>query len=154
MSVMWYQWCKKWVCIRPILQILLRAPKRLGPALYSWAGYRGVVVVGRGCRSVVWRSHHCFFAGDVVLMLASSACDFQHSLGLLWAECEAAVRISTAKSEAMTLGRKLVDCLLRVEPGVAQEKEWVLRVLFAREGGMVKCEIGRSSGGGIAFAYE
>ena len=42
---------------------------------------------------------------DVVVLMASSACDFQCSLDWLAAECEAAgMRISSAKSEAMTLG--------------------------------------------------
>ncbi|CAB1448574.1 unnamed protein product [Pleuronectes platessa] len=90
---------------------------------------------------------------DVVL-IGSSACDLQYSLDRLAAECEAAgMRISSAKSEAMTLSRKPMDCLLRVgNESLAQVKEFkYLRVLFASEGTMER-EIGRSSGGGIAFA--
>ena len=56
------------------------------------------------------------FADDVVLM-ASSACDLQHSLDRFASECEAAgMRISTSKSEAiMVLSRKLVACLSEYE---------------------------------------
>ena len=54
------------------------------------------------------------FADDAVLM-APSALDLQHSLDQFLAECGAAgMKISTSKSEAMILGRKPVDCLLRV----------------------------------------
>ena len=53
------------------------------------------------------------FADDVVLM-ASSACDLQHSLDRFAVECEAAgMRISTSKSEAMGLSRKPMECLPR-----------------------------------------
>ena len=48
------------------------------------------------------------FAEDV-------ACDLQHSLDRMAAECEAAgMRISTSKFEAMTLCKKPMDSLLLV----------------------------------------
>lgn len=51
------------------------------------------------------------FAHDVVLMVPS-ACDLQHSLDQLSAECETAgMRISTPKSEVKAL-RKLTGCPL------------------------------------------
>ena len=62
----------------------------------------------------------------------------------LTAECEAAwMRNNTAKSEAMTLSRKPVVCLLRVgNESVAQVKKFnYLGVLFASEGTMAR-EIG------------
>uniref|UniRef100_A0A8C5CGF6 Reverse transcriptase domain-containing protein n=1 Tax=Gadus morhua TaxID=8049 RepID=A0A8C5CGF6_GADMO len=85
---------------------------------------------------------------DYVVLIGSSACDLQHSLDRLAAECEAAgMRISTAKSESMTLSRKPVDCLLRVgNESLAQVKEFkYLGVLFASEGTMER-EIGRRIG--------
>uniref|UniRef100_A0A8D3D9Y0 Reverse transcriptase domain-containing protein n=1 Tax=Scophthalmus maximus TaxID=52904 RepID=A0A8D3D9Y0_SCOMX len=52
------------------------------------------------------------FADNVVLM-APSVCDLQHSLDQFAAECGAVgMRISTSKSEAMVLSRKLVDFTL------------------------------------------
>ena len=69
---------------------------------------------GEGLQFVCLRISLLLFADDVVLM-ASSACDLQHSLDQLADGCEAAgMRISTAKSEVMTLSRKPVDCILRV----------------------------------------
>ena len=57
---------------------------------------------GEGLQFDGRRISSLLFAVDVVLM-ASSACDLQHSLDRLAAKCEAAgIRISTAKSEAMT----------------------------------------------------
>ena len=64
------------------------------------------------------------FEDDVVLM-ASSAFDPQHSLDRFAANCEAAGRIRTAKSEAMTLRGKPVNCLLWVgNLSLAQVKEF------------------------------
>ena len=87
------------------------------------------------------------FVDDVVLM-ASSACDLQHSLDRFASECEAAgMRVSTSKSEAMVLSRKPVDCQLQVlgEP-LPQVKEFkYLGVLFTNEGTMER-EIGRRIG--------
>ena len=93
---------------------------------------------GEGLQFGGLRISSLLFADDVVLM-ASSACDLQHSLDRMAAECEAAgMRISTSKSEAMTLSRKPMDCLLRVgNESLAQVKEFkYLRVLFASEGTM------------------
>ena len=78
------------------------------------------------------------FADDVVLM-ASSACDLQLSLGRFAAECEAAgMRISTSKSEAMVLSRKPVVCTLQVgsEPLPQVEEFKYLGVLFTSDGKM------------------
>ncbi len=64
----------------------------------------------------VWwlRITSLLFADDVVLM-APSVCDLQLSLDQITAVCEAAgMRISTLKSEAVVLSRKLVDCQHRV----------------------------------------
>uniref|UniRef100_A0A8C5CRJ5 Reverse transcriptase domain-containing protein n=1 Tax=Gadus morhua TaxID=8049 RepID=A0A8C5CRJ5_GADMO len=102
---------------------------------------------GEGLQFGGLRISSLLFADDVVL-IGSSACDLQHSLDRLAAECEAAgMRISTAKSEAMTLSRKPVDCLLRVgNESLAQVKEFkYLGVLFASEGTMER-EIGRRIG--------
>lgn len=102
---------------------------------------------GEGLQFGDLRIASLLFADDVVLM-ASSACDLQHSLDRLAAECEAAgMKISTTKSEAMTLSRKPVDCPLRVgNESLAQVKEFkYLGVLFASEGTMER-EIGRRIG--------
>ena len=66
------------------------------------------------------------FADDVVLM-APSALDLQRSLDRFTAECEVAgMRISTPKSEAMVLSRKLMDCPLWVgNESLPQVKEFV-----------------------------
>lgn len=54
------------------------------------------------------------FADDVVL-LASSDCELQHTLGECTADCEAAERrISTSKSKVMVFCRKTVECSLQV----------------------------------------
>ena len=46
---------------------------------------------------------------DDVVLLASSDRDFQHALGRFAVECEAVgMRVSTSKSEAMVLCRKMV----------------------------------------------
>ena len=98
---------------------------------------------GEGLQFGGLRISSLLFADDVVM--ASSACEIQHSLDRQAAECEAAgMRISTAKFEAMTLSRKPLDCLLRVgSESLAQVKEFkYLRVLFASEE-MMECEIGR-----------
>ncbi len=53
-------------------------------------------------------------AYDMVL-LASSHCDLQHTLGRFAAECEVVgMKVNTSKSEAMVLCRKKVDCSLWV----------------------------------------
>ena len=52
---------------------------------------------------------------DVIVVLASSNCDLQLSLGLFAVECEAAgMRISNSKTETMVLSQKRVDCPLQV----------------------------------------
>ncbi len=49
------------------------------------------------------------------LLLASSRCDLQHTLGRFAAKCEAVgMKVSTSKSEAMVLCWKKVDCSLWV----------------------------------------
>uniref|UniRef100_A0A8C5A4J3 ribonuclease H n=1 Tax=Gadus morhua TaxID=8049 RepID=A0A8C5A4J3_GADMO len=110
---------------------------------------------GEGLQFGGLRISSLLFADDVVL-IGSSACDLQHSLDRLAAECEAAgMRISTAKSEAMTLSRKPVDCLLRVgNESLAQVKGFkYLGVLFASEGTMER-EIGQRIGAaGAVFAF-
>jgi len=78
------------------------------------------------------------FADDVVLLPTSDR-DLQHALGRFAAECEAVgMRVSTSKSEAMVLCRKMVDCSLRVgNELLPQAKEFkYLRVLFTSEGRM------------------
>jgi len=78
------------------------------------------------------------FADDVVL-LATSERDLQHALGRFAAECEAVgMRVSTSKSEAMVLCRKMVVCSLRVgNELLPQGKEFkYLGVLFTSEGKM------------------
>ncbi|KAK0132409.1 hypothetical protein N1851_032714 [Merluccius polli] len=63
--------------------------------------------------------------------------DLQHTLGRFAAECEAVeMRVSTSKSEAMVLYRKMVDCSLRVwSELLPQVKEFkYLRILFMSEG--------------------
>ena len=66
---------------------------------------------GEGLQFGGLRISTLLFADDV----ASSACDLQHSVDRLAVECEAAwMRMSTAKSEDMTLSREPVDCLLWV----------------------------------------
>ena len=66
---------------------------------------------GKGLQFGGLRIASLLFADDVVLM-APLACDLQHSLDHLAAECEAAgMRISTSKSEAMVLSRKPIECL-------------------------------------------
>ena len=95
------------------------------------------------------------FADDVVLM-ASSACDLQHSLDRFAAECEAVgMRISTSKSEAMVLSRKPMECLLQVgNESLPQVKEFkYLGVLFASEGTMER-EIGRRIGAAGAVLHS
>uniref|UniRef100_A0A8P4KHH4 Reverse transcriptase domain-containing protein n=1 Tax=Dicentrarchus labrax TaxID=13489 RepID=A0A8P4KHH4_DICLA len=102
---------------------------------------------GEGLQFGGLRIASLLFVDDVVLM-ASSACDLQHSLDRFTAECQAAgMRISTSKSEAMVLSRKPVDCLLRVgSESLPQVKEFkYLRVLFTSEGRMEQ-EIGRRIG--------
>ncbi len=93
---------------------------------FSWTGIQGLVMGRRGeegCSLMGWGSHCCFYADDVVLM-ASSVCDLQHSLDRFTAEGETArMRISTSKSEALVLSRKLVDCPLQVgNESLPQEK--------------------------------
>ncbi len=51
-------------------------------------------------RSVDLRIATLLFADDVVL-LASSYCDIQHTLGQFAAECEVGMKVSTSKSEAV-----------------------------------------------------
>merc|ERR1712240_728193 len=92
---------------------------------HSQAGVTGLQYGGLRIPSLL-------FADDVVLM-ASSACDLQLSLGRFAAECEAAgMRISTSKSEAMVLSRKPVVCTLQVgsEPLPQVEELKYLGVLF------------------------
>ncbi len=75
----------------------------------------------------------------VVVPMASSVCDLQHSLDWFAAKCETAgMKISTSKSEAMVLSRKPVDCPLRVgNESLPQVKEFrYLRILFTSEGTM------------------
>ncbi len=65
-----------------------------------------------------------------------AVCDIQPSLDQFTAESDAAgMRISTSKSEAMVLSRKLVDCPLRVgNESLLQVKEFkYLGVLFSSE---------------------
>uniref|UniRef100_A0A8C2ZPF1 Reverse transcriptase domain-containing protein n=1 Tax=Cyclopterus lumpus TaxID=8103 RepID=A0A8C2ZPF1_CYCLU len=91
------------------------------------------------------------FADDVVLF-ASSDRDLQHSLGRFAAECEAAgMRVSTSKSEAMVLCRKLADCSLQVGANcLPQAKEFkYLGVLFTSEG-KVEREVDRRIGAAAA----
>ncbi|TWW78139.1 R2 Retrovirus-related Pol polyprotein from type I retrotransposable element [Takifugu flavidus] len=91
------------------------------------------------------------FADDVVL-LASSARDFQLSLDRFATACEAAgMKISTSKSEAMVLNRKKVECLLRVKEEVLPQVEEFkyLGVLFTSEGRMER-EIDRRIGAASA----
>ena len=78
------------------------------------------------------------FADDI-LLLATSDRDLQHALGRFAAECEAVgMRVSTSKSEAMVLCRKMVECSLRVGSELLpQAKEFkYLGVLFTSEGKM------------------
>ncbi|KAK3524832.1 hypothetical protein QTP86_007573 [Hemibagrus guttatus] len=90
------------------------------------------------------------FADDVVL-LASSSLDLQHALGRFAAECEAAGRVSTSKSEAMVLDRKKVTCTLHVGGEVLPQVEEFkyLGVLFTSEGRMDR-EIDRRIGAAAA----
>ncbi len=71
----------------------------------------------RGEESVLYgdlRIASLLFADDVVL-LASSHCDLQHSLGRFAAECEVVgMKVSTSKFEAMVLCWKKLDCSLWV----------------------------------------
>lgn len=70
---------------------------------------------GEGLQFGGLRIASLLFANDMV-QLASLVCDLQHSLDRFAAECEVAwMRISTSKSDALVLSRKLVDCLLQVE---------------------------------------
>ena len=96
---------------------------------------------------LVLRIASLLFADDVVLM-ATSACDLQHSLDWFAAECEAAgMRISTSKSEAMVLSRKPMDCLLQVwNEFLPEVKEFkYLGILFSSEGTKER-EMGRRIG--------
>ena len=107
--------------------------------------------VGEGIGFGGGRISSLLFADDVVL-LASSNSDLQLSLGRFAAECEAAgMRISTSKSEAMVLGRKRVECLLRggeeILPQVEEFK--YLGILFTSEGRMER-EIDRRIGAASA----
>jgi len=73
------------------------------------------------------------FADDLVLLATSN---LQHALGQFAAECEAVMmRVSTSKSEAMALCRKMVECSLRVGIELlSQAKEFkYLGVLFTSE---------------------
>ena len=102
---------------------------------------------GEGSQYSGLRILSLLFADDVVL-IESTACDLQHSLDRLAAESEAAgMRISIAKSEAMALSRKPVDCLLWMgNESLAQVTELkYLWVLFEIEG-MMKRENGRRIG--------
>ncbi|KAK3507907.1 hypothetical protein QTP70_002569 [Hemibagrus guttatus] len=86
------------------------------------------------------------FADDVIL-LAPSSLDLQHALGRFAAECEAAGRVSTPKSEAMVLDRKKVACTLQVGGELLPQVEEFkyLGVLFTSEGRMDR-EIDRRIG--------
>ncbi|KAK3507851.1 hypothetical protein QTP70_001422 [Hemibagrus guttatus] len=90
------------------------------------------------------------FADDVIL-LAPSSLDLQHALGRFAAECEAAGRVSTPKSEAMVLDRKKVACTLQVGGELLPQVEEFkyLGVLFASEGRMDR-EIDRWIGAAAA----
>ncbi|TWW71209.1 hypothetical protein D4764_17G0006920 [Takifugu flavidus] len=78
-------------------------------------------------RGVLW-------GGPPRMMLPSSARDLQRSLDRCPATCEAAgMRISTSKSAAMVLNRK-VECLFRVEEALQVEEFKYLGVLFTSEG--------------------
>ncbi len=70
--------------------------------------------------------------------MASLVCDLKHSLYQFEAECEAGMRISTSKCEAIVLSRKPEDCpLLLGNVFFPQVKELkCLRVLFMSEGTM------------------
>ena len=99
---------------------------------------------GEGLQFDGRRISSLLFAVDVVLM-ASSACDLQHSLDRLAAKCEAAgIRISTAKSEAMTHSRKPVELPTPGRKLILSPTEGVqvLSTLFASEG-TKEHEIGR-----------
>ena len=81
---------------------------------------------------------------------------FLHSLDRLAAKCEAAgMRISCAKSEAMTLSRNPVVCLLRVgNECLAQVKEFkYLGVFFVSEG-MTEREIGQKIGAASGSPHQ
>ncbi len=78
------------------------------------------------------------FVDDEVLM-TSLVCDLQHLVDQFTAKCNmAAMIISTSKSEAMVLSRKLVNCPLQVgNKFLSQAKEFIyLGVLFTSEGTM------------------
>ena len=81
-------------------------------------------------------------------MLAPSSQDLQHVLEQFAAQCElAGMRISTSKSEAMVLDRKMVACSLRVGGEILPQVEEFkyLGVLFTSEGRMER-EIDRRIG--------
>ncbi|XP_056158173.1 casein kinase II subunit alpha isoform X2 [Lampris incognitus] len=89
---------------------------------------------------------------DDVVLLASSERDLQCALGRFAAECEMArMRVSTSKSEAMVLYRKMVVCFLQVgDELLPQVKEFkYLGVLFTSEDRMVR-EIDRRIGAALA----
>ncbi|KAK0137077.1 hypothetical protein N1851_026739 [Merluccius polli] len=94
---------------------------------------------GRGEESVQFGSlkiASLLFA-DYVVLLASS--DLQHTLGWFAAECAAVgMKVSTSKSEAMVLCRKMVDCSFQVgSEFLPQVKEFkYLWILFTSEGKM------------------
>ncbi len=88
------------------------------------------------------RGSSLLFADDVVL-LVPSVCDLQHSLYWFAAVYGASgMRISTSKSEAMVLRRKLVDSPLRV--GTVHDT-----ALFMSEGDLPQ---NWSSGSGFVLA--
>ncbi len=72
-----------------------------------------------------------------MVLLASSDCDLQHTLGRFAAECEmVGLRVSTFKSEAIVLCQKKVDCYIWVGSELLpQAKEFkYLGVLFMSKG--------------------
>ncbi|XP_018538853.1 uncharacterized protein LOC108887791 [Lates calcarifer] len=91
---------------------------------YSWTGSQGAAEV----RNV-----------------ASSDHDLQHTLGRFVAECEAVgMRVSTSKSEAMVLSRKMVDCSLRVGGELLpQAKEFKYLGVLCMSDGRMEYEIDR-----------
>nr|XP_049572422.1 uncharacterized protein LOC125965716 [Syngnathus scovelli] len=84
---------------------------------------------------------------DSMVLLASSGRDLQLSLERFTAECEV---VSTSKSESMVLGRKRVECPLRIRDEILPQVEEYLGVLFASEGRMER-EIDRRIGAASAI---
>ncbi|XP_056896310.1 transmembrane protein 269 isoform X2 [Takifugu flavidus] len=104
----------------------------------------------RVLESQAWKK--VVYAGDDVVLLASSARDLQRSLDRFASAREAAgMEISTSKSEAMVLNRKKVECLLRVKEEILPQVEEFkyLGVLFTSEGRMER-EIDRRIGAASA----